>query len=126
MEREESEKFIIPIKLMSESNVHEHWTKKAARKKKQWKLVQMVMGRHRTRPPCAIMLTRIAPRPLDADDNLRAAFKTVKDAIADLMIPGLAPGRADGDDRLIWIYGQKKGIPKYYAIEIALIPAQAI
>lgn len=68
------------------------------------------------------MLVRIAPRMLDEDDNLREAFKTIKDAVSDKLLPGLQPGRADGDDRIMWLYGQKKGIPKYYAVEIGLIP----
>lgn len=118
----ESEKFIIPIKLESQSNLSEHWTKKASRKKKQWKLVQMVLNRTQVKPPCTVMLLRIAPRMLDEDDNLREAFKTIKDSIGDILIPGLKPGHADADPRIKWLYAQKKGIPKYYAVEIVLIP----
>lgn len=32
---------------------------------------------------------------MDEDDNLRMAFKGIKDAIADLIVPGLQAGRAD-------------------------------
>jgi len=57
--------------------------------------------------PCKIVLTRVSPRSLDTD-NLPCAFKWIRDAIADLIIPGLAPGRADGDELIEWVYEQEK------------------
>jgi len=69
--------------------------------------------------PAKITLTRIAPRFLDYD-NLVTAFKHIRDVVADLLIPGLAKGRADGDERLEWLYLQKKGISKEYAIKIEI------
>lgn len=69
--------------------------------------------------PVKITLIRIAPRSID-DDNLQFAMKEFRDFIADALIPGLPMGRADGDERLIWKYQQKKDEPKKYAIKIII------
>ena len=114
------EKYHIPIKVLSESNVSEHWTKKAQRKKKQKKVISLFIANSRVTPPCHVRLTRIAPRDLDEHDNLRSAFKSIIDAISDRLIPGLAAGRADGDKRITWEFAQRKGSPKTYALEIQL------
>ena len=45
------------------------------------------------------------------DDNLQNALKSIRDSIADLILPGMAKGQADGDDRIQWRYDQIKGIP---------------
>lgn len=50
-----------------------------------------------------LQLIALRNRLLD-DDNLAASYKHLRDAIADSLIPGLAPGAADGWFR--WEYGQ--------------------
>jgi hypothetical protein len=45
------------------------------------------------------------------------AFKSIRDAIADLTLPGLAGGKADGDERLEWAYNQEIGL---YGIKIEI------
>ncbi len=72
--------------------------------------------------PCFVKMVRIAPRELDEEENLRMSFKYIKDYIADFLIPGLARGRADGDKRIKWDYGQEKGKPKQYSIRIEILP----
>lgn len=67
--------------------------------------------------PCRITLTRIAPRELDFD-NLAYCLKNPIDIISDWLIPGLAPGRADGDSRLKFDLKQEKRKPKEYGLEI--------
>jgi len=67
--------------------------------------------------PCVVRFTRIAPRKID-EDNFLPGLKYVRDAIADYLIPGLAPGRADGDERIQWIYEQRKGTTHEVALEI--------
>jgi len=57
--------------------------------------------------PCTVHLIRIG-RKLDSD-NLQGAFKYIRDAIAELLVPGLATGRADDDERITWEYAQEKG-----------------
>lgn len=69
--------------------------------------------------PVVIRLTRLAPRELDTD-NLAAAFKPVRDCVADLIRPGFRPGRADGTKLMQWEYEQKKGKPKEYAVIVEI------
>lgn len=60
-------------------------------------------------------LVRYSPRKLD-DDNLIAAFKWIRDAIADLIKPGFKPGRADANDDIVFKYSQEKSVDKYVII----------
>lgn len=59
--------------------------------------------RGRIRAVGTISLVAVRNRGLDSD-NLAASFKFLRDAIADSLIPGLPPGRADAYFR--WEYGQ--------------------
>jgi len=67
--------------------------------------------------PVKVTMTRISPREYD-DDNLTSSMKEIRDKVADWLIPGLAPGRADSDERITWVYEQRKGQPKEIALEI--------
>ena len=58
-------------------------------------------------------LTRIGPRRLDSD-NLAAALKHVRDGVADAL------GMDDGDPRLVWLYGQRRGKPGEYAVLVEI------
>lgn len=51
-----------------------------------------------------IHLTAYRHRLLDDDHNLSYSFKFIQDAVADTLLPGLPPGRADSHFR--WEYGQ--------------------
>ena len=107
----------IPLRVVSEANMSEHWTKKHKRKKEQKRLVT-IFAKDAVRlikPPVTVKLTRVAPRALD-QDNLVASFKHVLDVISDLIHPGLAPGRADGLGDISFSWHQEKGKPKEYAI----------
>lgn len=68
-----------------------------------------------------MILTRIAPRKLDDEDNLRTALKSAKDAVADILHPGLAPGRADGLGDIEWKFEQVRGNVREYGLGIRLI-----
>ncbi len=63
-------------------------------------------------------MTRLGPRELDADDNLRIAVKWVKDAISEVITGDMRPGRADGDKRIKWDYSQQYS--QDYAIKIEI------
>lgn len=65
-------------------------------------------------------MTRLSPRLLD-DDNLRSAFKWIRDEISVCLIPEKrttyidkngkvreVKGRADDDERICWAYKQEK------------------
>ena len=117
--------FIVPIRLISELNNFDHWAKKRKRKKENCFFISSffnvsTQGRNITLP-CKIILTRLAPKVLDYD-NLVAAFKGIRDCIADKIIPGLAPGRADGDPRLNWEYQQKETYNREYAVQVQIYP----
>lgn len=95
----------LPVVVVSEANQREHWTKTARRAKDQRATVTNALGpamwhcdkRYR------IAFTRLWPggRPLD-DDNLRGAFKHVRDAVA------LWIGVDDGSKTLSWDYSQER------------------
>lgn len=118
----------IPIRIVSEANLREHWSKRHKRHKNQKALVHSLWNTAIQKDinlPAEITLTRIAPRALDPD-NLASAFKNFIDIISDLIIPGLAPGRADGDPRMKWKYCQKKGNPKEYALLIEIEDSEGL
>lgn len=110
----------IPHRLMSEANNGDNIWKKRKRKLDHLRLVNSFLNRaciDKVILPCAVKLTRISTRGLDYD-NLVYAFKPIRDCVADKIIPGLAPGRADDDKRISWVYDQEKGKPKEYAYRI--------
>lgn len=123
--------FTIPLTkdlIVSEANRGgEHWTKKHKRHQTQKLLIQSYLNNRIEGPiqlPCCVILTRIAPRSLDQDDNLPMSFKHYKDYIADFIIPNKQMGRADDSKEITWIYKQEKGIPKEYAIKVEIASTQ--
>lgn len=105
------------IHLRSPGNgSHGHWAVTAGVRKRHrelayWRLrVQLpdMLG-----PFVRITLTRIAPRALDDDNNV-AAFKGIRDGVADAL------GCSDNDPRLRFEYRQKRGMPKEYAVEVTI------
>lgn len=112
----------MPIRTISEANTSEHWSKKAHRHKRQKFLTRLMFQKcvPYIELPCVIKLTRIAPRALDYD-NLCCSMKWCLDAICDCLVPGLKPGRADGDHRIQVKYYQEKGRPKEYALKIEVV-----
>lgn len=92
-----------------------HWTKAWHKQKVNDTLIrlkwrEMMLGVSSVNPPCVVRLERLYGHPMkemDGDDNLRMAFKGIKDTIADLLVPGLAPGRADDPKHgITWQYAQ--------------------
>jgi hypothetical protein len=105
----------LPIRTVSEANQREHWGKKANRAKKQRTTTYLrliaAFGKAPKEPPDSITLTRIAPRSLDSD-NLAGSFKAIRDGIQDWC------GVNDRD--LVFVYAQRKGKAKEYAVEITM------
>ena len=112
----------IPYKLPSESNMNDHWRAKHSRKKKLQKLLLSYWPSDFT-PflPCIVTMTRISPRSLDSD-NLRGAFKSIRDNISSKLIPGKMAGMADSDPRIEWRYEQRHGKVKEYGLIIKISP----
>lgn len=115
------EHYKVPIKIISEGNNADHWRKKNKRKKEIQRAIYFIAKGTKIKPPCIVTLTRIAPRKLDSEDNLRTALKSAKDAVADILHPGLAPGRADGLGDIEWRFDQIKGDVRQYALKISLV-----
>lgn len=112
---------LVPIITVSEINRHEHWRRSHERHEAQKFRTRFAFSQGFEAPkfPVIITLTRISPRKLD-DDNLRPALKWVRDTVADILIPGLKPGRADDDMRISWQYAQEKS--KTHGVRVAIIP----
>jgi hypothetical protein len=107
--------------LPSLANWRGHWTKKARLVKAQRDLTDVYLKtawqpgpRLPAYAPLVVTFTRIAPRFLD-DDNLRGAFKAVRDQTAAYL--GL---RNDNDPRIAWRYQQLKGKPHQYLVRIEI------
>ncbi len=99
----------IPLRTRSEMNIREHWVVSSRRHRSQKLMIASSCKAvlHPGLLPCTVKLIRCG-RKLD-DDNLRGALKYVRDAVAELLVPGKAVGRADDDSRITWDYGQEKG-----------------
>lgn len=95
--------------IISEANNSDHWSKKRKRRILHDKIIRWFWIKEKSKItlPCKIKLIRIGRR-MD-EDNLLTALKGIRDTVADLILPGMAKGRADGDPRLEWIYEQEKG-----------------
>ena len=119
---------IIPLKIISEANISEHWIKKRARHKKQQAVIKLILRPEISKIslPCHVELTRIAPRMLDEHDNLRSSMKWIVDAIAGLLLPNLAAGRADDDKRISWAYGQERRGIREYGLKVVIIDQEEI
>lgn len=111
-------KVLVPIRLVSVANISEHWTATAKRRRDHraacWYSLKAAKIPHAL--PCVVTLTRIAPRKLDAHDNLRSAAKGCVDGIADWL-----DLKTDADPRVTWVYAQERGAPKEYALRIEVV-----
>jgi hypothetical protein len=107
----------IPVRTVSEANraSHEHWRARQKRAKAQRMAVAVYLCGQGGLPPgpWLVTLTRIAPRALDGD-NLQGALKAARDEVAKCLG---APNDRDGFE---WIYGQKRGKPREYAVEVEI------
>jgi hypothetical protein len=100
----------IDCQLISKANAREHRRVRDQRIIKERDATNVALKYQTGRPDVVLMhdqgarVTLSRPyheTPLD-DDNIRAAFKAVRDAIAEFL------GVDDGEDRLHWIYQQTK------------------
>jgi hypothetical protein len=119
---------IIPLKIISEANKSEHWSKKSARHRKQKYMISLFLKPmiSKISLPCHVELTRIAPRMFDVVDNLPISLKWAIDAIAGLLLPNLAPGRADADERISWSLSQERRGIREYGLKVVIIDQEEI
>ena len=104
-------KFTVPIELPSLTNERLHWRKMAKLKVFQKGTTTLFLrGVSVPTPPVIVTITRVGPRRLD-DDNLAAACKYVRDAIATHI------GTDDGSDLYTWRCEQRIGP---YGVEVEI------
>jgi hypothetical protein len=107
----------IELRTVSGLNAREHWRDRARRVKAERHAVGWAILVERPAkpvPPCAVTMTRIAPRDLDDGDNLSSSMKAVRDQLAEWI------GVNDHDPRVTWAYGQERGKPKEYAVRVEI------
>lgn len=108
---------VIPgLKVLSPNKTSgEHWSKRYRRSKDQHEVIGWTLlarlGRTPPSLPVTVTLTRCAPKPFDAHENLPMAFKHVVDAVAKHL------GVDDADPRVTWRYEQERGA---YGVRIAI------
>jgi hypothetical protein len=105
---------VLPLRLVSEANAHEHWRKRQGRAKEQRATVAAWFRQHTIalpRLPLVVTLTRLAPSTLDSDNCVGAA-KHCRDGVADWL------GIDDRDARVEWRVGQEKA--PHYGVRIVV------
>lgn len=111
----------LPLRLVSEANMHEHWRKRHARSVSHKRIVGFVLNTvARTKPlgDLVVTITRVAPRLLDSDNAVGSA-KHVRDGIA------LWLGRDDGPTSGIeWRVEQQKSAAGVYRVEVRIETAE--
>ena len=112
------EKFI-PTTIISEANVGGKLRDRIHRKMNQRTTIlwELKADKPEVTLPCEITLTRLGVRQLDWDNNIYA-LKTIRDAIADYITPGLPRGQADSNPQMSWVYLQEKSKEKGIRIKI--------
>lgn len=110
----------VDIRVISESNIREHWSKAAKRHRDQKFITTqaLIYANASKSLPVDITMIRMGKRHLDSD-NLQSAFKYVRDAISEYFIEGTLPGRADDHKDLYWHYDQQKSSQYYIVIKIS-------
>lgn len=107
-----------PLHLRSALNAREHWAARHRRVRAEREAVDFIVrgSLHGTKltVPCAVTITRLAPRMLDAGDNLESSAKGVRDQIAHIL------GVDDRDPRVTWCVKQEKA--KTYSVRIVVEP----
>ncbi len=109
---------MVHIETRSEANKHEFWRARQKRAKTQHMHVSGVLAAtfgRAPKPPLGFVLRRVAPRQLDHSDNVNTSMKFPRDACAK------GVGRDARDPRIAWIYEQRNGGVREYAVEIILI-----
>ena len=107
----------LPIRIQSLNKIlTHHWAQRYRRNTSQQLEVFTELRRAKAPRdlPCRVTLTRIAPRALDGHDNLQGGMKNIVDAVA------LWLQVDDADERIAWVYAQRRGPPKTYRAEIQI------
>lgn len=115
---------LLDLFVPSSANMREHWAARHRRVKAQ-RATTLLMLRLNGKFPTefdgniVVTLTRTGGRRLD-DDNLKSAFKAVRDGVSDWL------GIDDGSNRIEWRYEQKIGGKKGTIIRVSGIVSIAV
>ena len=111
-------RFDVPMRVKSTANLREHWAAKHKRVDAQKAKVRRSCPRWDAGPLLVVRLTRVAPRRLD-DDNLAAALKSVRDAVATWL-------RVDDASPLVrWVYAQERCTKGSESVRVEVMPPSA-
>ena len=99
----------LPMRTYSKANAREHWRSRWRRGKQEKEAAYYATPKASV--PCTVTFTRFGPQPLD-DDNIRGAFKAVRDGVA------MRLGVDDADPRVTWEYRQQRSRTHAVRIEI--------
>jgi hypothetical protein len=114
------------IEIVNEAagqHANAHWRVKSKRHNNQKALINLFLKNELSvysNQPIIVKIVRISPKMMDMEDNFPYACKWIKDSIADILVPGLRPGIADGSKLIKWEYGQEKGKPKEKGVRIEI------
>ncbi len=108
---------VLPLRLVSEANAHEHWRIRQRRAKGQRFAAAMAcralcVGLLERCGELRVTIARVAPRALDSD-NLVGSAKHVRDGVADAL------GISDRDPRVEWVVVQEQR-PKTFEVKITI------
>lgn len=106
------------LRLQSDGNAREHHMARYRRRKAARTAVGLVVraALHGggVSAPLEVTVTRIGPKPLDAD-NAWSSAKAAIDGVADAL------GVDDADPRITWKVEQRRGKPREYAVEVRIV-----
>lgn len=114
-------KLVLPIRTSNPLNGSQACYHARARVRKQQRSITALTLAAHARAiglPARVLVTRVAPRKLDAWDGLGAALKGIIDGVAD------AFGVRDDDPRLRIEVSQQRGEPREYGVLITIESAQ--
>lgn len=105
----------LPIRLKT-PNLQEHWAVKHRRNQRIKWIIWAELGKY-SRPDKInkVRFVKIGGRHMD-DDNFIYSLKFVRDTFCSWLVPGKAPGQADG--KIKCEYEQVKGKPAGVRIEV--------
>ena len=119
--------FVLPLRTENTLNGAQGFSKgavmAAARKRKQQRELAEIATRPRVRGiafPVVVTLTRLAPSSGLDTDGLAASQKSVRDGVADGL--GLVNDR---DDRVRWVYAQRRTPRSMWGVEITIVTGGA-
>jgi hypothetical protein len=111
--------FEMPVRLVTELNMREHWRARHGRTTKQRHatavaLLAFAPWRWDQRHALEVTIVRIAPKRFDVGDNLEACAKHIRDQLAQWL------GVNDNSDRVTWRVEQERRGPREYGCRVEI------